>query len=60
MRATEKWAAGGVVRKRLLAAFEANGIEIPVRGRVVLSREPGTAEGGPTADGPESGSAGEV
>ena len=31
VRATEQWAAGGEFRKRLLAAFEANGIEIPRR-----------------------------
>jgi small-conductance mechanosensitive channel len=43
VRATEKWAAGGEVRKRLLAAFEANGIEIPRPQRVVLAPSGETA-----------------
>ena len=37
VRAPEKWAAGGELRKRLLAAFAANGIEIPRPQRVVLA-----------------------
>jgi len=56
VRATEQWAAGGEFRKRLLAAFEANGIEIPRPQRVVLTRDPaaasqwlqGSAVAGPT------------
>ena len=48
VRATEKWAAGGEVRKRLLAAFEANGIEIPRPQRVVL--ETAVDRTGPTDD----------
>ena len=40
VRATEQWAAGGELRKRLLAAFAAHGIEIPRPQRVVLAREP--------------------
>ena len=40
VRATEQWAARGEFRKRLLAAFEANGIEIPRPQRVVLSQDP--------------------
>ncbi len=40
VRATEQWAAAGEFRKRLLAALEANGIEIPRPQRVVLSRDP--------------------
>jgi small conductance mechanosensitive channel len=39
VRATEQWAAAGEFRKRLLAAFKANGIEIPRPQRVVLARE---------------------
>jgi small-conductance mechanosensitive channel len=39
VRATEQWAAAGELRKRLLAAFKANGIEIPRPQRVVLARE---------------------
>jgi moderate conductance mechanosensitive channel len=50
VRAPEKWAAGGELRKRLLAAFEANGIEIPRPQRVVLapSGEPAVDRTGPT------------
>jgi len=44
VRATEQWAAAGELRKRLLVAFKANGIEIPRPQRVVLSRDPGTAD----------------
>ena len=40
VRAADQWAAGGDFRKRLLAAFEANGIEIPRPQRVVLARDP--------------------
>ena len=58
VRATEQWAARGEFRKRLLAAFAANGIEIPRPQRVVLSQDPtgalrSTADdlaAGPTAD----------
>jgi small-conductance mechanosensitive channel len=52
VRASEKWAAGGEVRKRLLAAFEANGIEIPRPQRVVLASgvEPVVDRIGPTDD----------
>jgi small conductance mechanosensitive channel len=55
VRATEQWAAGGELRKRLLAAFATHGIEIPRPQRVVLAREPGVdpfAPGGGTVDGP--------
>lgn len=40
VRATEQWAAGGEFRKRLLAALEASGIEIPRPQRVVLAQDP--------------------
>ncbi len=60
VRAADRWIAPGELRKRLIDAFQANGIEIPVRGRVVLAREPGAPEAGTPADGSESGSAGEV
>jgi small-conductance mechanosensitive channel len=41
VRAPDQWAAAGELRKRLLAAFAANGIEIPRPQRVVLARAPG-------------------
>jgi small conductance mechanosensitive channel len=41
VRAPDQWAAAGELRKRLLAAFKAHGIEIPRPQRVVLPREPG-------------------
>jgi small-conductance mechanosensitive channel len=41
VRAEDRWNAAGELRKRLLAAFHASGIEIPRPQRVVLSREPG-------------------
>jgi small conductance mechanosensitive channel len=40
VRAADQWAAGGDLRKRLLTAFKANGIEIPRPQRVVLARDP--------------------
>jgi small conductance mechanosensitive channel len=55
VRATEQWAAGGELRKRLLAAFATHGIEIPRPQRVVLARDPSVdpfAPGGATLDGP--------
>jgi small-conductance mechanosensitive channel len=39
VRAQDQWAAAGELRKRLLAAFHANGIEIPRPQRVVLTRD---------------------
>ena len=38
VRATDRWTAPSELRKRLLAAFSEHGIEIPVRGQVVLDR----------------------
>ncbi len=58
VRATEQWAAGGEFRKRLLAALQANGIEIPRPQRVILSHDQGgiggtvIPEGGPVG-GPD-------
>lgn len=40
VRAPEQWAAAGEFRKRLLAALQANGVEIPRPQRVILSRDP--------------------
>ena len=50
VRASEQWAAAGEFRKRLLAAFAENGIEIPRPHRVVFTGEGGTAILSP--DGP--------
>ena len=51
VRASEKWAAGGELRKRLLAAFATHGIEIPHPQRVVLTRtDTVIPPGGPTDD----------
>jgi moderate conductance mechanosensitive channel len=53
VRASEQWAASGEFRKRLLAAFAANGIEIPRPHRVVFTGEGGTAvisPNGPTEE----------
>jgi small conductance mechanosensitive channel len=40
VRAVDQWAAGGELRKRLLAAFAEHGIPIPRPQRVVLARDP--------------------
>ena len=45
VRAPEQWSAAGEFRKRLLAALEANGIEIPRPQRVILSRDPAALAG---------------
>jgi small conductance mechanosensitive channel len=53
VRASEQWAAAGEFRKRLLAAFADQGIEIPRPHRVVFSGEGGSAilsPDGPTED----------
>lgn len=51
VRAPDQWAAAGELRKRLLSAFKANGIEIPRPQRVILSRDPGADPGAfPTPD----------
>ncbi len=55
VRATEQWAAGGEFRKRLLAALQANGIEIPRPQRVVLSRDQGGIGGAAIPDGRAGG-----
>ena len=45
VRAGEQWATAGELRKRLLAAFHENGIEIPRPQRVVLSSDPNAPAG---------------
>jgi small conductance mechanosensitive channel len=49
VRATDQWDAASELRKRLLAAFNEHGIEIPRPQRVVLARDPD----GPGPRGPE-------
>jgi small conductance mechanosensitive channel len=50
VRAVDQWSAGGELRKRLLDAFNAQGIEIPRPQRVVLARDPdGAGPRGPEA-----------
>ena len=54
VRAGEQWATAGELRKRLLAAFHENGIEIPRPQRVVLSKDPDElAFGGEPEPGPQ-------
>ena len=43
VRASDRFVAPGELRKRLLAAFQAHGIEIAVRGRMILTQDPSTA-----------------
>jgi small conductance mechanosensitive channel len=51
VRASDRWAAAGELRKRLLEAFRRHGIELPRPARVVLAGEPlGGSPGG--RDGP--------
>ena len=47
----EQWAVAGELRKRILAAFAAEGIEIPFPHQVMVTRERG---GGTVARGPEA------
>lgn len=54
VRASDRFVAPGELRKRLLAAFQANGIEIAVRGRMVLTQEPAAAAAAASA-GPDDG-----
>ena len=49
VRASEQWAVGGELRKRLLAAFAESGIEIPQPQRVVLTQA-AAHDAGPFAD----------
>jgi moderate conductance mechanosensitive channel len=55
VRAPERWAVAGELRKRLLAAFAASDIEIPFPHRVIVTRSAGEVGGEATdgsADGP--------
>jgi small conductance mechanosensitive channel len=62
VRAQDQWAAAGELRKRLLAAFHANGIEIPRPQRVVLAQHQGDGPSdlGPTELDPTAVSASDV
>ncbi len=58
VRATDRWTAPTELRKRLLAAFQANGIEIPMRGQLVAGAPPAAGQppaGGPVGAGPGGG-----
>jgi len=46
VRPAEQWAVAGELRKRILAAFSAEGIDVPFPHQVIVSRETG---GGPAA-----------
>jgi moderate conductance mechanosensitive channel len=52
VRASEQWAVGGELRKRLLTAFQDGGIEIPQAQRMVLTQAP--ARPGVPMDGAKS------
>ena len=58
VRAADRWTAPSELRKRLLAAFQANGIEIPVRGQVARSARPAASGSRQRAIGSASGGAG--
>jgi moderate conductance mechanosensitive channel len=53
-RAAEQWAVGGEFRKRLLVAFEANGIQIPYPHRVIVPGPPRPATGDTHAERPDA------
>jgi small-conductance mechanosensitive channel len=53
VRAPERWAVGGELRRRLLDAFTAEGVEIPFPHRVIIGRPPDD----PTTTAPDVGSA---
>lgn len=48
VRAAEQWAVAGELRKRILAAFNRAGIEIPFPHRVMVNREPSAERRAPT------------
>jgi small conductance mechanosensitive channel len=62
VRAGDQWSTAGELRKRLLAAFQRHGIEIPRPQRVVLSRDPAEVafgEGPPAEGEPDAAENGE-
>jgi small conductance mechanosensitive channel len=52
VRPAEQWAVAGELRKRILAAFAREGIEIPFPHQVLISRQPaaGVGRGGAAGD----------
>ncbi len=50
VRAAEQWAVAGELRKRILATFAREGIEIPFPHRVMISRSVGSGPGEPAAE----------
>jgi small-conductance mechanosensitive channel len=46
VRAPERWAVAGELRKRLVVAFARQGVEIPFPHRVILNRRPGESSEG--------------
>ncbi len=54
VRASDRFVAPGELRKRLLAAFQAHGVEIAMRGRMVLTQGPKSAAAAAGA-GPSEG-----
>jgi moderate conductance mechanosensitive channel len=52
VRAPDRWAAAGELRRRLLRKFAEEGVEIPFPHRVIVNR-PGSPA--PTSDGPTPG-----
>jgi small conductance mechanosensitive channel len=59
VRASDRFVAPGELRKRLLAAFQANGVEIAVRGRMVLTQDPSAAAAAAAAPPTRSDDAGD-
>jgi small conductance mechanosensitive channel len=55
VQAAEQWAVAGELRKRILAAFAADGIEIPYPRRVMVTRAaPGAGEAAEAAEATEA------
>jgi small conductance mechanosensitive channel len=59
VRAADRWAAPGELRKRVVAAFQANGIEIPARGRVQFTGEAARTDAGAGAESAGGGGSGD-
>ncbi len=58
VRAADRWSAAGELRKRVLAAFKANNIEIPRAQRVFAAHPPDAGPAAPTAPTDEELAAG--